>query len=137
MTNNKKDLLVKGDSPMVSASRLAILSIKAKRLRDELKVITDEMQPLKDGLLRVTQELDVLTLKTGEYTITRAIRTSPIVEDFETLKESLEQNEVPFDTVETFSPQMSVVFKEALKSGREYDGLGKKETQYISVRTKS
>ena len=131
----KNDLLItKPNSPMQKAAKLVTLGAKAKELREELAKVTDEMQPLKDDLLKITQDLDVLTLKTGSYTISRATRITPQVEDFKLLKQSLKKAEVPFVTQEVFAPQMEEVFKEALKENREFVGLGKKETQYISVR---
>lgn len=132
----KNDILVNksNQSPMAKAGRLVELGNKAKILRAELDKITEEMQPLKADLLEVTQNLGVLTLKTEKYTISRAIRITPQVEDFKTLKTSLEKANVPVMTVEAFAPQMDEVFKEALKEGKEFDGLGKRETQYITVR---
>lgn len=133
----KNDLLIqKKNSPMEKAGKLVKLGAKAKALRAELDLITDQMQPLKDDLLKTTQDLGVLTLKTEKYTISRAIRISPQVEDFETLKASLEKENVPVLTEVVFAPQMDEVFKEALKEGREFKGLGKRETQYITVRVK-
>lgn len=121
-------------SPMMKAAKLVELGVIAKELREKLALITDEMQVYKDDLLKITQDLDVLSLKTGSYTISRAIRITPQVEDFVKLKVSLEKAGVPVMVVEAFAPQMDEVFKEALKEGKEFDGLGKRETQYIAVR---
>jgi hypothetical protein len=121
-------------SPMMKAAKLVELGVIAKELREKLSLVTDEMQVYKDDLLKITQDLDVLSLKTGSYTISRAIRITPQVEDFVKLKVSLEKAGVPVMTVEAFAPQMDEVFKEALKEGKEFDGLGKRETQYIAVR---
>lgn len=134
---NKQLLTMTPKSPMQKAARLVELRTEEKKLRDKLALLVEEMQPYKDDLLKVTQDLDVLTLKTGSYTISRAIRISPQVEDYETLKASLEKAGVPVLVHETFMPQMDEVFKEALKEGREFEGLGKKETQYIAVRVTS
>jgi hypothetical protein len=131
---NKQMLTMTPKSPMMKAAKLVELGNAKKILMTQLEAITMEMQPLKDDLLKITQDLDVLSLKTGSYTISRAIRITPQVEDFKTLKASLEKAGVPILTEEAFSPQMDVVFKEALKEGREFEGLGKKETQYIAVR---
>jgi hypothetical protein len=121
-------------SPMMKAAKLVELGVIAKELREKLALITDEMQVYKDDLLKITQDLDVLSLKTGSYTISRAIRITPQVENFSKLKVSLEKAGVPVMVVEAFAPQMDEVFKEALKEGKEFDGLGKRETQYIAVR---
>jgi hypothetical protein len=118
----------------MKAAKLVELGVIAKELREKLALITDEMQVYKDDLLKITQDLDVLSLKTGSYTISRAIRITPQVENFSKLKVSLEKAGVPVMVVEAFAPQMDEVFKEALKEGKEFDGLGKRETQYIAVR---
>lgn len=127
----KSDLLK--NSPMQKAEALAELSVKARDLRTELKEIEEQMRPFKEDLLKVTQNLDVYTLKTGNYTISRGRRITPVVEDFDKLKENLERENIPYET-ETVFKNMDVVFKEAVKEGRGLEGLEAKETQYISVR---
>ncbi len=134
---NKNLLSMTPKSPMQKAQKLVELGTEAKKLREQLAIITEQMQVYKDDLLKITQDLDVLTLKTGSYTISRAIRITPQVENFDKLKISLEKADIPVMIVEAFAPQMDEVFKEALKEGKEFDGLGKRETQYISVRINS
>lgn len=111
---------------------------KARRLMEvqailkELKVEADE---LKADLLRTTQELDVFTLKTGDYTISRVRKVTPQVTDFEVLKEQLERNNIEVYTQETFAPQMDLVFKQIIENGNlDLDGLEGKITEYISIR---
>jgi len=110
---------------------------KAKRLM-ELQQIMKEIKPeideLKADLLRVTQELDVYTLKTGEYTISRSKRITPQITDFDALKADLVKNEIEVYTEEVFAPQMDLVFKLAIEKGREFEGLDGKTTEYISIR---
>lgn len=123
------DLLVKdANSPMEKAQKVVELTNVIK----EAKVIVEEY---KADLLKVTQEMDVLTLKTESYTITRAKRITPKVVDFKTLKTSLDKEEIPYEVEEAFTPQMKVVFKNIVKEGRELDGLEALETEYIMIRT--
>lgn len=123
------DLLVKNaNSPMEKAAKIVELTqiIKqAKEIVDEYKV----------DLLKATQEMDVLTLKTGSYTITRAKKITPRVMDFKTLKASLDQADIPYEVEEAFTPQMTIVFKNIVKEGKKLEGLEALETEYIMIRT--
>lgn len=98
------------------------------------KQIETAYNAYRDKLLAATKQHDVLTLKTGSYTITRACRTTPKVEDYETLKVSLQKGNIPFTTKEVFGDEMTEVFKQAIKEGRELDGLSSTTTEYVSVR---
>jgi len=112
---------------------------KIKRLVEldkQYDTIKAERDQLRSDLLKVTQELDVLTLKTGEYTISRGKRLTPQVTSFETLKNSLTKANIPWDVIEVFAPHTINSFREVAKQGIELDGLEVKETQYISIRTK-
>lgn len=113
--------------PVDKARRL----MELQALMKELKIEADE---LKADLLKTTQQLDVYTLKTGEYTISRVKKITPHVEDFETLKKALEEAEIEVYTEETFSPVMDVVFKQILADGKNIDGLEGKVTEFISIR---
>ncbi len=128
---NKNLLSDTPKSPMQKAEKLI-------ELQAILKEIKPQIDELKADLLKVTQQLDVYTLKTGSYTISRAKRVTPHIVDFETLKSSLEKENIPFDTVveESFAPFMIETFKKAIEEGRKLDGLEGVETEYISVRVK-
>lgn len=123
-------------NPIEKAQVLSELSLKAKKLRDELSVVEKQMRPLRDELLQITQDLDVYTLKTGKYTISRVARYYPEVEDFKTLKETLDREGVPYETQESFTPQTEFMFKEAIKAGKHFEGLNEGKTEYIMIRTK-
>lgn len=113
--------------------------LKAQRLM-ELQAIIKEIKPeidaLKSDLLKVTQDLGVLTLKTEKYTISRAKRITPQVVDQKALKKALDEQEIPYQMVEAFAPFMTTVFREAIEQGKELDGLEALETEYITVRIK-
>lgn len=114
-------------SPMQKAERLV-------KLAELKKQVTEAYNALRDDLLTITQELDVYTLKTGSYTISRAKRVTPSVEDFETLKAALEKAKIPYTTKTVFGDQMEVVFKELIKDGRKLAGLEARESEYVTVR---
>lgn len=124
---NKQLLTNTPKSPMAKAARLF-------ELQTLLKEIKPEIDALKLDLLNVMQSLDVQTLKTGTYTLSKAKRITPRIEDFETLKKSLTEQQIPFETVETFAPFMTDVFKRAVEEGRKLDGLDALETEYVSIR---
>jgi len=93
-----------------------------------------ERDTLKADLLKMTQDLGVLTLKTDIYVLSRIKKITPQIESYRTLKASLEAENIPIVLEEHFAPQMLILFKELIKEGRELDGLGKLETEYIQVR---
>lgn len=116
-------------SPMQKAERLVKLSTL-------LKQVKEAHDQLRAELLTVTQELDVYTLKTGSYMITRACRVTPSVDDYEELKKSLDKAGIEYGTKEVFADYMSDVFKQAIKEKKELPGLSSKSTEYVSIRVK-
>lgn len=127
MTNAIDILKVEAISPIEKAGQIVQLELISRGINEKIK-------QYKADLLKITQEQDVYMLKTGKYTISRAKRVTPRVLDFETLKSSLEKAKVPYETQEVFADQMSVVFREAVKQGRKFDGLEAQETEYVSIR---
>lgn len=112
-------------------------SQKAERLlklADLKKQVETAYNALRDELLEETQRLGVLTLKTESYTITRARRVTPQVVDYKQLKETLEKEKIPYTVKEVFGDAMTEVFKQAIKEGRELEGLESKITEYITIR---
>lgn len=124
---NKNILSATPKSPMAKARRLI-------ELQNIVKKIKPEIDSLKADLLKVTQDLGVLTLKTDEYTISRAKRITPEVVDFEAVEKSLKEQHIPYGTKVVFADYMSVTFKKLIEDKREIDGLEAKETEYITVR---
>lgn len=100
----------------------------------QVRVLKAQADEIKAKLLLVMQKDDVITLKTGTYTISRASRVTPQIEDFNKLRKSLDKADIPYDVVEAFAPHMSETFKQIVKSGKELDGLAVKETEYVAVR---
>ncbi len=98
------------------------------------KQVNERIAQYKEELLYIMQQQKALTLKTEDYIVTRAKRVTPQVIDFNTLKDSLEKNEIPVVTEEVFAPQMDVVFKNLIEMGKPIDGLEAKTTEYIMVK---
>lgn len=112
-------------------------SQKAERLlklTELKKQVETAYNALRDELLGSMQELDVLTLKTGTYTLTRACRITPKVDDYKKLKQTLEKENIPYTTKEVFGDEMNEVFKQAAKDGMELEGLSVTKTEYVSIR---
>ena len=127
---DKLDIFSKDvNSPMEKAQSLVELEIIVKKAKEKIEAY-------KKDLLEITKQLDVFTLKTGNYTITRTKRITPKITNFENLKKSLEQNSIPYETQEVFADFMKETFKQAIKEKKELDGLDALETECISVRTK-
>lgn len=124
----KNDLLaIKKDSPMEKVKKLV-------ELQAVLKEIKPQIEALKEDLLAITQQLDVYTLKTGNYTISRAKKITPRVTDFKRLKQSLDEAGIPYMVEEVFTSQMQIVFKQALEDKKELEGLEGLITEYVVVR---
>lgn len=121
ITESKKSPLVR------QVSTLVAIEAQARDLKAQADAIKAE-------LLAVMQRDKVLTLKTEGYTISRASRATPQIEDFNKLRKSLDKADIPYDVVEAFAPHMSETFKQIVKSGKELDGLAVKETEYVAVR---
>lgn len=124
----QKSKITNTNAPMIrKVSHLAAIEKQYKALKEEIDI-------MKAELLEIMQKDDVLTLKTGEYTISRAKRVTPQIESVEILKNSLEEAKIPYDMVEAFAPHMNETFKQAIKQGKQLNGLGSKETEYVVVR---
>jgi hypothetical protein len=124
------DILVqKKNSPAEKAKKLVELQVIIKNAKVEADA-------LKADLLEIMQSQDVLTLKTGSYTLSRAHKVTPQVVDFKLLKQSLDKADIPYMVEEVFTDQMKIVFKQAIEEGRELDGLESLTTEYVSIRVK-
>jgi hypothetical protein len=125
--NSLETLLKRVESPIEQAAALIELEAIAKGIKERIS-------QYKAELLKVTQDLDVYSLKTGKYTITRAHRVTPRVTNFKDLKAALDEAKIPYGTKEVFDDYMSVVFKRAIEEKRELNGLEALETEYIMIR---
>ena len=122
------DLLeIKANSPAEKAQAL----VQLEAIKKQINVRIAEY---KTELLEVMQAQRALTLKTEDYTVTRAKRVTPQVVDFKLLKQSLDEANIPYETHEVFIDQMSIVFKQLIDDKKNMPGLEASETEYIMVR---
>lgn len=105
--------------------------IKLTQLQKEVK---SRLDSLKAELLAYTQENDVLTLKTGAYTISRAKRDTITVMDHESAYKFLQDKNIPADMVRVLSDATENVVKTLVKSGTNVAGVAHQQTEYISIR---
>ena len=127
-----KTKITKVDQQMTPADKVKRL-ISLQKLEKSLK---PEIAKLKEELLDTMQKQDVLSLKTGSYTLFRAKRITPQVTNFEALKKDLEAHDIEVITEIVFAPQMNLVFKQAIEENKELKGLEGLETEYVSIRIK-
>ena len=114
-------------TPMQKAEKL----MKLTALKKDIDGMMDE---LRADLLKTMTDLDVLTLKTGSYTITRQKRITPQVIDYKTVKKALEERGIPIVVREVFGKEMDVVFKQMIEQGEQLEGLEARITEYPSIR---
>lgn len=138
-TQSRKEIITMTAKKALALPKPRTLNEKAKQLlelelmqRDIREAIADR----KADLLAYMQKNKTLGLKTEDYTLTRAKRITPQVVDFDQLKETLEKNDIPYETQVVFADQMKVVFKQAIDEGRDLPGLEGLETEYVMVRVK-
>lgn len=129
MTQKVKKLQKIAQSPAVKANELMQWEILKKEL--SLKIADRKAE-----LLGIMQDQDILSLKTGKYTLTRAHKITPQVIDFDALKNALDREEIPYETKEVFDERMNPVFKTIIEEGKVLMGLQGLETEYISIRIK-
>ena len=127
MTDTEQILSTIPKNAMEKAQHLVELEGVVKRA----KAIIDQY---REELLEETKRLDVLSLKTGTYTISRVKKLLPKVTDFQTLKKALEKENIPYSTVEVFADHMKLTFKQLAEEGRAIEGLEIAESEYIMVR---
>jgi len=104
--------------------------IKVKALIKDLK---EREEMLSAQLLEVMQRNDVLSLKTGEYSISRSTRITPKVYDINTAKAAL-ATITEVRTKEVLDESMFPLIKQLIASGSVIDGIDAQVTEYTQVR---
>jgi hypothetical protein len=113
-------------SPNQKAERFLKLSELRKRVNDEYNFIRSE-------LLEQTQKLGIKQLKTDNYTISRANRTTVNVFDHELAGSELEKLGYTIKYQTKISDLSMPTVKEVAKD-RDIKGVEKNETEYVVVR---
>ncbi len=105
------------------------------KLREAKRQIEERIELLNSELLEAMRATDSLSIKTSSFTISRAKRVTPFVENYKALKQDLDEKRIPYTTKEVFGDEMAGVFRQAVKEGRQLDGLSSRETEYITIKT--
>lgn len=113
-------------SPNQKAERFLKLSELRKKINEEYDLIRSE-------LLEETQRLGIKQLKTDNYTISRANRTTVNVFDHELAGSELEKLGYTIKYQKKISDLSMPTVKEVAKD-REIEGIEKNETEYVVVR---
>jgi len=117
------DLTAKVLSPMEIAEKV----VELEKLQRQLKIKVSDM---KAQLLKTTQDLDVLTLKTGSYTISRVKRQNLNVINKKALAEELES--MGIDVI--YSIDMDYMKPVVKNRVEELNNAEMTDTEYISIR---
>lgn len=110
-------------SPVVMSDQLLKLETLKKETERRIKA-------LKSDLLNQMRQNDVLTLKTGKYTISRSNRATPVIHDHQLVKQELEAAGHQVLTKEV----IDMNYMKPLVMKFVPDGSEIRETEYISIR---
>ena len=127
-----KSLTKQSDAkPMEMAEQL----MKLEKLK---KDVDARLSDLKRELLATMQDLDVLTLKTGSYTLSRKTWSRVSVTDDKEAEKALAKMGVPVETKMVINMDlMKVPIRNlVVNEGKEIDGIKRQETEYVTVRFK-
>lgn len=131
---------IKALNPSEKTEYLAKLTELRKRINAEYKILTDE-------LLQATKDLGIRSLKTDNYTLSRAKKVNVKVIDLAQAKADLEARAMPVktETIEVFDEPTLNMLKEYYKakeqnkeicedSDTDIKGVEKSFTEYITVK---
>ena len=115
-------------SPMEIAEEV----MKLEKLK---KQVDAKLKDHKANLLEVMTDLDVLSLKTGSYTLSRKSYNRIRVIDDQEVAKSLEKMGVPVETKEVLDMDyMKIPIKQILDKGEIIGGIEEIRTPYVTVR---
>ncbi|RKY72543.1 MAG: hypothetical protein DRP97_00485 [Candidatus Latescibacterota bacterium] len=100
------------------------------KLQSVKKEVDSRLKEMKASLLETTKSLDVLTLKTGSYTISRATRSTVKVLDKKALSKELESMNVEV----VYGMDMDYMKPVVKKLVDDLDNAEVNETEYVSIR---
>lgn len=127
MENIQLEVPVEKLTPMEAADQV----IKLERLEKQVKT---RMLELRAKLLTAMKDQDVISLKTGSYTTTRAVRRTLKIEDQATAIDALKKMNIEVVTEVVMADQMKPVLKQLLEEGKNVDGVQMTSTEYVSIR---
>ena len=100
------------------------------KLEQAKRQLDERLKQLKNGLLEKMTQTDVLTLKTGNYTISRSLRTTPTILNHQQVKEELAIQGHQVITKEV----IDMDYMKPLVMSLKPKGVEFKETSYVSIR---
>jgi hypothetical protein len=124
------DLIPKEELKELDANKKAEYFIKLTELK---KRINEEYNNIRAELLETTQKLGIKQLKTDNYTISRAKRTTIDIYDHELAGSELEKLGYTIKYQKKISDLSMPTVKEVAK-GEQIDGIEVNETEYVLVR---
>ena len=126
------DLIAKEQLKDLDANKKAEYFIKLTALK---KRVNDEYNSIRAELLETTQKLGIEQLKTANYTITRARRTTIDIYDHDLAGKELEKLGYTIKYQKKISDLSLPTVKEVAKN-KELAGVDTRETEYILVRVR-
>lgn len=115
-------------APMAVAKEV----MKLERLKRDIE---ERLKAHKKYLLETMLELDVVSLKTGTYTLSRKQYKRIRIEDDKKASAYLEKMEVPVEMKKVLDMDlMRIPIKALLDEGKQIDGVSEIKTEYVSVR---
>jgi len=126
------DLIAKEQLKDLDANKKAEYFIKLTALK---KRVNDEYNSIRAELLETTQKLGIEQLKTANYTITRARRTTIDIYDHDLAGKELEKLGYTIKYQKKISDLSLPTVKEVAKN-KELAGVDTRETEYIIVRAR-
>ena len=124
------DLIPQEELKKLDANKKAEYFLKLTALK---KRVNDEYNAIRAELLETTQKLGITQLKTDNYTITRAKRTTIDIYDHDLAGEELEKLGYTIKYQKRISDLSMPTVKEVAKN-QELAGISTKETEYIIVK---
>lgn len=112
----------------------AEMAARLVKLKEAKKMIDDELKEINEKLLEEMQHFDVLTLKTGQFTVSRAKRVTPKVTNLDDLEGYFTDKGLQFTTKAVPDDVTMNTIKEMVKAGTMPDGVEAQETEYVTVR---
>lgn len=116
---------------VLTPSEMAVKLVKLTQLK---KQVDAEIQEYRDKLLEETRRNDVLTLKTGQYTISRCKRITPTLENLEDLRGWFTDMGLTFATKEVPEDWVMSTVRDSVKKGNIPEGISAQETEYVVVK---
>lgn len=116
---------------VLSPSEMAVKLVKLTKLKKEVDA---QIAVFREQLLEETKRNDVLTLKTGSYTISRCKRVTPTLESLEDLRGWFEHKGLEFATKEVPEDWVMATVRDSVKKGNVPEGISAQETEYVVVK---